>query len=137
MADNKLTLDIVTPYGHVFTDEVDEIVAAGSEGEFGILPEHIPFLTTLKIGMLTYRKGSETGHFFVNWGYAEAGPDKVTILADSAEKAEDIDIERAKEAKRLAEEKMKKEGKFDNAHEESALDRAVTRIQVAEKNQAR
>jgi len=135
MADNKLTLDIVTPYGHVFTDEVDEIVASGSEGEFGILPEHVPFLTTLKIGMLTYRKGSETGHFFVNWGYAEAGPDKVTILADSAEKASDIDVERAKESMRLAEEKAKKEETFGNAHEEAALDRAVARIQIAEKHQ--
>ncbi len=135
MADNKLTLDIVTPYGHVFTEEVDEIVASGSEGEFGILPEHIPFLTTLKIGILTYKKGSETGHFFVNWGYAEAGPDKVTILADSAEKAEDIDVERAKESMRLAEEKTKQEEKFENAHEEAALDRAVARMQAAEKHQ--
>jgi F-type H+-transporting ATPase subunit epsilon len=134
MADNKLTLDIVTPYGHVFTDEVDEIIASGSEGEFGILPEHIPFLTTLKIGILTYKKGSETGHFFVNWGYAEAGPDKVTILADSAEKAEDIDVERAKESMRLAEENAKKEEKFENAHEESALERAVARIHIAEKH---
>jgi F-type H+-transporting ATPase subunit epsilon len=135
MADNKLTLDIVTPYGHVFTDEVDEIIASGSEGEFGILPEHIPFLTTLKIGILTYKKGSETGHFFVNWGYAEAGPNKITILADSAEKAEDIDVERAKESMRLAEEKAKKEEKFENAHEEAALDRAVARMQAAEKHQ--
>ena len=58
MAD-KLTLDIVTPYGHVFTDEVDELIAMGSEGEFGVLPGHAPFLTTLKIGMLTYKKGAE------------------------------------------------------------------------------
>jgi F-type H+-transporting ATPase subunit epsilon len=137
MADNKLTLDIVTPYGHVFTDEVDEIIAAGAEGEFGILPEHIPFLTTLKIGILTYKKGSETGHFFVNWGYAEAGPDKITILADSAEKAEDIDVERVKESMRLAEEKAKKEEKFENAHEEAALDRAVARMQASEKHQTK
>lgn len=135
MAEKKLILDIVTPYGHVFTEEVDEIIASGSEGEFGILPEHIPFLTTLKIGMLTYRKGSETGHFFVNWGYAEAGPDKVTILADSAEKAEDIDVERAKESMRLAEEKAKQEEKVENAHEKAALDRAVARMQIAEKHQ--
>jgi F-type H+-transporting ATPase subunit epsilon len=137
MADNKLTLDIVTPYGHVFTDEVDEIVATGSEGEFGILPEHIPFLTTLKIGILTYKKGSETGHFFVNWGYAEAGPDKVTILADSAEKAKDIDVERAKEAHRRAEERLKQEEKIDEARATASIERAIIRTQVAERHQAR
>ena len=136
MAD-KLTLDIVTPYGHVFTDEVDEIVAAGSEGEFGVLPDHVPFLTTMKIGMLTYKKGPETGHFFLNWGYAEVGPDKVTILADSAEKSEDIDIERAKEAMKRAEERMRKAEEIDEARANASIERAVMRVQVAEKHHAR
>ena len=117
----KLTLDIVTPYGHVFTDEVDEIVASGSEGEFGVLPDHVPFLTTMKIGMLTYKKGSETGYFFVNWGYAEVGPDKVTILADSAERADNIDVERAKEAMKRAEERLKQKEKIDEARATSSL----------------
>jgi F-type H+-transporting ATPase subunit epsilon len=89
----QLMLDIVTPYGLVFSEKVDEIIAPGSEGEFGVLSGHIPFLTTLNIGMLTYKKGNETGHFFVNWVYAEVGPDKVTILADSPERSDDIDIE--------------------------------------------
>jgi len=136
MAD-KITLDIVTPYGHVFTDEVDEIVATGSEGEFGVLPDHVPFLTTLKVGMLTYRKGSETGYFFVNWGYAEVGPDKVTILADSAEKADKIDVERAKEAMKRAEERIRELEKYDQARATASLDRAIMRVQVAEKRQAR
>ena len=65
--ENKLNLEIVTPFGIVFSDHVDEVIAQGSEGEFGVLPDHTPFFTTLKIGMLTYRKGSETGYFFVNW----------------------------------------------------------------------
>lgn len=133
----KLTLDIVTPYGHVFTDEVDEIVASGSEGEFGVLPDHVPFLTMLKIGVLTYKKGSETGYFFVNWGYAEVGPDKVTILADSAERSEDIDVERAREAMKRAEERIKKLEEFDEARATAAIDRAVMRVQVAEKHSAR
>jgi F-type H+-transporting ATPase subunit epsilon len=133
----KLTLDIVTPYGHVFTDEVDEIIATGSEGEFGVLPDHVPFLTTMKVGMLTYKKGSDTGHFFVNWGYAEVGPDKVTILADSAEKSDDIDVERAKEAMQRAEERLKKAEEIDEARATSAIERAVMRVQVAEKRQAR
>jgi F-type H+-transporting ATPase subunit epsilon len=129
----KLNLEIVTPYGSVFSEEVDEVIAAGSEGEFGVLPNHIPFLTTLKIGMLIYKKGSETGYFFVNWGYAEVGPDKVLILADSAERAEDIDVQRAMEAKKRAEDRLKQVEKYDHARATAALDRAITRIQVAEK----
>ena len=133
----KLTLDIVTPYGHVFTDEVDEIVASGSEGEFGVLPDHVPFLTTMKIGMLTYKKGAESGHFFVNWGYAEVGPDKVTILADSAEKLEEIDVERAKEAMKRAEERLKKAAEIDEARATASIERALMRVQIAGKKQAR
>jgi F-type H+-transporting ATPase subunit epsilon len=136
MAD-KLTLDIVTPYGHVFTDDVDEIIASGSEGEFGVLPDHVPFLTTIKIGMLTYKKGSETGHFFVNWGYAEVGPDRVTILADSAEKSEDIDIERAKAQMERSEARLKKEEEIDEARAKAAIERGLMRVQVAEKHSAR
>jgi F-type H+-transporting ATPase subunit epsilon len=133
----KLTLDIVTPYGHVFTDEVDEIVASGSEGEFGVLPDHVPFLTTIKVGMLTYKKGSETGHFFINSGYAEVGPDKVTILADSAEKSEDIDVERAQAAMKRAEERLKKAEEIDEAQATAAIERSIMRVQVAEKHKAR
>jgi len=136
MAD-KLTLDIVTPHGHVFTEEVDEIVAAGSEGEFGVLPEHVPFLTTLKVGMLTYKKGSETGIFFINSGYSEVSPDKVTILADSAERSDHIDVERAKAAMKRAEERLKKKEEIDEARATAALERAMMRVQVAEKRQAR
>ena len=136
MAD-KLKLDIVTPYGHVFTDEVDEIVASGSEGEFGVLPDHVPFITTIKVGMLTYKKGPETGHFFINSGYAEVGPDKVTILADSAEKSEDIDIERAQAAMQRAEERLKKAEEIDEAQATAAIERSIMRVQVAEKHKAR
>ena len=129
--ENKLTLDIVTPYGHIFTEEVDEVVAWGSEGEFSVLPEHTPFLTTLKTGMLTYKKGNETGYFFVSGGYAEVGPDKVLILADSAEKSEDIDVERAIAAKKRAEERLKQTEKFDEARATASLERAAARIHVA------
>ncbi len=129
----KLRLEIVTPYGSVFSEEVDEVIATGSEGEFGVLPNHIPFLTTIKIGMLIYKKGSETGYFFVNWGYAEVGPDKVLILADSAERAKDIDVQRAMEAKTRAEDRLKQIEKYDHARATASLDRAIIRIQVAEK----
>ena len=129
----KLTLDIVTPYGHVLTDEVDEIVAVGTEGEFGVLPEHAPFLTTLEIGMLTIKNGGESSYFFVSSGYAEVGPEKVTVLADSAEKSEDIDLERAIEAKKRAEDRLKQVEKFDEARATASLERSVMRSQVAQK----
>jgi F-type H+-transporting ATPase subunit epsilon len=132
MAEGKLLLEIVTPQGLVFSEEVDEVNATGSEGEFGVLPGHVPFMTTLKIGMLNCKKGSEVKYFFVSWGYAEAGPEKVMILADSAERAEDIDVERAKAAIKRAEERLKKADDVDFARAESALERAVTRSQIAE-----
>ena len=131
--ENKLKLDIVTPYGLVLSEEVDEVVCSGSEGEFGVLPGHVPFFTTLKIGMLTYKKGTAAKYVFVNWGYAEVGPDKVIVLADSAEKSEDIDVERAKAAMKRAEERLRKAEEIDFARAESSLERAVTRVQVAEK----
>lgn len=133
----KLKLDVVTPYGLVFSEEVDEIIAAGSEGEFGVLPDHVPFLTTLKIGVLTFRKGSETGYIFINSGYAEVGPDSVTLLADSAERSDEIDIERAKEAMKRAEERLKKKQEVDEARATSSLERALMRMQVAGKHHAR
>jgi F-type H+-transporting ATPase subunit epsilon len=131
--ENKLQLDIVTPHGLIFSEAVDEVIASGSEGEFGVLPHHIPFLTTLKIGMLTYKKGSETGHFFVSWGYAEVGHDKVLILADSAEKSEDIDVQRAIEAKKRAEARLKQAEKFDEARATAAVERAAARMHIAER----
>ncbi len=130
---NKLRLEIVTPYGLVLSDEVDEVVCAGSEGEFGVLPGHTPFLTTLKIGMLIYKKGNETGYVFVNQGYAEVSPDKVLILADSAERSEDIDIERAIAAKKRAEERLKQMEMIDIARATVALQRSTVRLHVAEK----
>lgn len=132
MAEGKLLLEIVTPQGLVFSEEIDEVTAVGSEGEFGVLPGHVPFVTVLKIGMLTCKSGNETKIFFVNWGYAEVGADKVMILADSAERSDDIDIERAKAAMKRAEERLKKAEEIDFRRAELAIERAVTRMQVAE-----
>jgi F-type H+-transporting ATPase subunit epsilon len=132
MAEGKLLLEIVTPQGLVFSEEVDEVTATGSEGEFGILPGHVPFVTTLKIGLLSCKIGNTSKHFFVNWGYSEAGPDKVLVLADSAELSEEIDIERAKAAMKRAEERLKQAENIDFHRAELALERAVTRIQLTE-----
>lgn len=135
--ENKLKLEIVTPYGAVYSDDVDEFTATGSEGEFGVLPGHAPFITTLKTGILTYKKGPETGHIFVSGGYAEVGPEKTIILADSAERAEDIDIERAKAAMKRAEDRLKQMEKVDFARATAAVERSTIRVQVAEKRFAK
>lgn len=132
MAEGKLLLEIVTPQGLVFSEEVDEVTASGSEGEFGILPGHVPFVTTLKIGMLSCKIGNDTKFFFVNWGYAEVGAEKVLILADSAELSEEIDIERARAAMKRAEERLKKAEHIDFHRAELALERAVIRVQLGE-----
>lgn len=137
MAEGRLLLEIVTPQGLVFSEEVDEVTASGSEGEFGVLPGHVPFVTTLKIGMLTCKKGTESKFFFVNWGYAEVGAEKVMVLADSAERSEEIDIERARAAMKRAEERLKKAEEIDFARAESSLERAVTRVQIVELRRAK
>jgi F-type H+-transporting ATPase subunit epsilon len=131
--ESKLKLEIVTPYGLILSEDVDEVSCTGSEGDFGVLPGHVPFFTTLKIGMLSYKKGNSTKYVFVNWGYAEVGPERVMILADSAEKSEDIGLERAKAAMKRAEDRLRKTEEFDFARASSSLERAVTRVQVGEK----
>jgi len=129
----KLTLEMVTPYKKVLSQEVDEITAPGSIGELGLLPGHTPLLTTLKIGELSYRQGNTTSRVAVNWGYLEVGDDKVTILVDTAERADEIDLERAKAALGRAEQALKTLSQEDVNYVimESALQRALVRIQVA------
>lgn len=132
MAD-KLKLEMVTPYKRVLSEEVDEITAPGFIGELGLLPGHTPLLTTLKVGELSYKKGNEHFHVAVNWGYLEVEADTVTVLVDTAEKADEIDLQRAKAALGRAEEALKglphEDKKF--AVMEAALTRALIRIQVA------
>ena len=132
--ETKLKLEVVTPHGSVLSDAVEEVSAQGSEGDFGVFPGHVPFITTLKVGMLSYRSGNETKYIFVNSGYAEVSPDKVIVLADSAEKSEDIDVERAKAAMQRAEERLKQAEKIDFARATAALERATIRIQLSGKH---
>jgi F-type H+-transporting ATPase subunit epsilon len=129
----KLTLEMVTPYKKILSQEVDEITAPGSIGELGILPGHTPLLTTLKIGELAYKQGGKTFRVAVNWGYLEVGEDKVTVLVDTAEKSDEIDLERAKAALGRAENALKTLSQEDvnYARMEAALQRALIRIQVA------
>ena len=134
MAD-KLKLEMVTPYKRVLCEEVDEITAPGFVGELGLLPGHTPLLTTLKVGELTYKKGNEQFHVAVNWGYLEVSEDTITVLVDTAEKADEIDLERAKAALGRAEDALKTLSQEDKnfVTMEAALLRATIRIQVAGK----
>ncbi|MBI5657100.1 MAG: F0F1 ATP synthase subunit epsilon [Geobacter sp.] len=131
----SLKLTLVTPYKKVLEEDVDEITATGSLGEFGILPGHAPFLSSLKIGEFTYKIGNKVEHMAVNWGYFEIEDDKVTVLVETAEAAEEIDVERAKAALGRAEEALKKLSPEDKSYKimEAALERAVIRMQVASK----
>ncbi len=132
----KMLLEIVAPSRQVLRSEhVDEVIAPGSEGEFGVLPGHTPFLTTLKIGMLSYRENAQWHYLAVEWGYAEVGPDRVVILAEGADRASEIDISEARLAKERAEKALSEkldEKDYNKAHIE--LMRAMIRIQVAEKH---
>lgn len=135
--ENKIRLDVVTPYGLVLSEDVDEITATGTEGEFGVLPGHVPFITTLRIGMLILKSDSNISYVFVNSGYAEVSSGMVVVLADSAERAEDIDVERAIAARKRAEERLAQAEKYDFVRATAALERATIRTQIAEKKVAR
>ena len=132
MAD-RLTLEITTPMRLVVSETVDEVVAPGVEGYFGVLPGHAPFLTTLGIGVLTYRIGREEFHLSMVRGFAEVRNDKVIILADSAERPDEIDRARAERAKERAERRIagRSEEDVDFARCQAALARALIRLQVA------
>jgi F-type H+-transporting ATPase subunit epsilon len=132
----KMLLEIVAPSRQVVRSErVDEVIAPGSEGEFGVLPGHTPFLATLKVGMLSYREGTEWHHLAVEWGYAEVGPERIVILAEGADRAADIDLSEARIEKDRAE-KLLAEKLSDKDYEKARIDlmRAMIRIQVAEKH---
>jgi len=130
---DRLTLEIATPMRLVVSDTVDEVVAPGSEGYFGVLPGHAPFLTTLGIGVVTYRSGRDEHQLAVAGGFAEVRNDKVIILADSAERPEEIDRARAERSKDRAERRLsgRAQEEVDYARCQAALARALTRLQVA------
>jgi F-type H+-transporting ATPase subunit epsilon len=133
-----IKLDIVTAEHLVFSEDVDIVVAPGIEGELAILPHHAPLMTMLQPGELRVRKGGEEMYMAITGGFLEVRPDRVTILADAAERAEDIDAHRAEEAKRRAEERLS--GKVvaaDMARAEAALRRSLVRLKVAEKRRRR
>jgi F-type H+-transporting ATPase subunit epsilon len=128
----KLTLEIVTPEGLLLRDEVDEIVAPGSEGYFGVRPGHTPLMAALGLGELSYRKATGWRALTCFSGWCEVLPDRVNVLAEIGERAEDIDVGRAEQARRRAEERLrmiKDEEGYEQVH--LAYMRAVTRLAVA------
>ena len=129
-----LRLEIITAERQVFADDVNVVVAPGIEGELGILPHHAPLMTMLKPGELLIRKDGEETYMSVSGGFLEVRPDKVIILADACERAEEIDIARAEEAKHRAEERLKTHPPgLDMARAEAALRRSLIRLKVAER----
>jgi F-type H+-transporting ATPase subunit epsilon len=134
MADN-IFLEIVTPEKSVVSEEAQIVMAPGTLGEFGVLVGHTPFLTTLKVGAIRYTdaKGKERA-IFVSGGFAEALPDRVTVLAESAERRRDIDIERARAAFERAEARLGdlKAANVDHTRARASLARAINRIKMAE-----
>ena len=131
----KMKLEIVTPYSKVLDMEVEEVTATGKIGEFGVLPGHAPFLTSLKIGELAYKNNGITEHMALNWGYFEIQDDRIIVLVETAEASDAIDVERAKAALGRAEEALKKLTSEDKQFKvyEAALERALIRVQVAGK----
>ncbi|HEY3159868.1 MAG TPA: F0F1 ATP synthase subunit epsilon [Vicinamibacterales bacterium] len=99
----RLTLEIVTPDRALIREEIDEVVVPGSEGELGVLPGHTPLLSSLKVGELWYRQGQERQYLAIAFGFVEVLPDRVTVLADIGERAQEIDVQRAERAKQRAE----------------------------------
>ncbi len=131
MADT-LELQIVTPDKLLVHERVEGVQIPGKSGELGVLPGHAPLITTLTIGEISYRQGANTHYLSVAWGFAEVLPDKVTILADTAERAEEIDVKRAQEAKARAEEALRRAAAdLDFDATLYALHRAEVRIAVA------
>jgi F-type H+-transporting ATPase subunit epsilon len=129
----KLLLEVVTPEGLLLREEVDHVQAPGELGYFGVLPGHTPFLSTLGVGVITYDNGTERRRMTCFWGFCEVLPDRVNILAELGERAEDIDPARAEAAKARAEAQLKSikdEAGYKEAH--LAYVRAVTRLAAAQ-----
>jgi F-type H+-transporting ATPase subunit epsilon len=133
MAEKELLLEVVTPDRLVLSTEADVVVCPGVEGQFGVLVNHIPFLSALDIGEMYYRKGGQTEYLAVSGGFAEVTGAKVTIVAESAETGREIDLDRARRAQERAEKRLAaaKTEEIDWTRAEAALRRSIVRAKVA------
>ena len=131
---SPLRLEIVTAERQIFAEDVDMVIAPGIEGELGILPHHAPLLTTLKPGELRIKKSGEEILMAVTGGFLEVLPDRVTILADAAERAEEIDLARAEAARQRAQQRVAGQAvEIDRTRAMAAMARATARLRVAQK----
>jgi F-type H+-transporting ATPase subunit epsilon len=133
---DRLTLEVATPTRLIVSESVDEVVVPGCEGYFGVLPGHAPFLTTLGIGELSYRVGNDTRRLATSGGFAEVRNDKVIVLADTAERPDEIDRERAERARQRAEQRLagRTADDVDYTRAAAALARALSRLEVARRD---
>jgi len=135
---SSIRLDIVTAERIVYSEEVDIVVAPGIEGQLGILPHHAPLMTALQSGELRVKKGGEEFFMAISGGFLEVRPDRIIVLADAAERAEEIDLARAEEAKRQAQEQLSQPTPgVDMAQAEAALHRSLVRLKVGERRRKR
>ena len=130
----KILLEVVTPEKLLLSQEVDEVIAPGSEGEFGVLPGHCHLLSSLRIGELRYKTHDAWHYMSILWGYAEVTPSKVTVMAEIAEKAEDIDVGRAQQAVEKAEQRLQAGGLPSEVKEaQISLEKARLRKKIADR----
>ena len=133
----KINLEVVTPKGAIVSEEVDIITAPGFAGEFGVLANHAPFLSTIKIGTLRYKKGGTEEELMVSGGFCEVSNNKITFLVESAERGHEIDVDRALQAKERAEKRLlqarEQKEKIDRTRAEAAMQRALARLKTAKR----
>ena len=134
-----IRLDIVTAERMVYSEDVDAVIAPGVEGQLGILPHHTPLMTALQAGELRVKKGDEEISLAISGGFLEVRPDRIVVLADAAERAEEIDIARAEEAKRRAEQRLveRRAAGVDESRARASLLRSMARLKIAEKMKRR
>jgi len=133
----KINLEVVTPKGAIVSEEVDIVTAPGFTGEFGVLANHAPFLSTIKIGTLRYKKDGTEDELMVSGGFCEVSNNKITFLVESAERGHEIDVDRALQAKERAEKRLlqarQQQEKFDITRAEAAMQRALARLKIAQR----
>ncbi|PID72554.1 MAG: F0F1 ATP synthase subunit epsilon [Desulfobulbus propionicus] len=132
----QIHLEVVTPSGPVVSDDVDIVTAPGVGGEFGVLANHAPFLSTIKTGTLSYKKDKQVKYLMVSGGFSEVSNNKITFLVESAEFGKDIDVDRAMRAKERAEKRLAQAQQaaenINRVRAEAALQRSVARLKAAE-----
>jgi len=133
----KIKLEVVTPKGAIVSDDVDIVSAPGFAGEFGVLANHAPFLSTIKVGTLRYKKDGTEVELMISGGFCEVSNNKITFLVESAERGHEIDVDRALLAKERAEKRLlqarEQQAKIDRTRAEAALQRALARLKIAQR----